>query len=621
MWTRVGVAVVLFFALLMDGASAQASPGVPADYRDAWVALLHHKDDGGWQSAIQDPSFFLDPEGPHDPNAEWRADLRAFLADKQSADQEPARCRFPARFTLMAEALKWPATRENLAGCVEFNAFRRRLDASSLSVVFVAHHVNNPASAFGHAMLYLGSNGERRAMLADYSVSFEADTEGMSAAEYVPRGLFGGLVAGYQIAPLHDRVRRYEREEQRDLWLLPLRLSQARLDQLVAHLWELRRLTFHYGFFRGNCAQKILSLVQAVAPEYDVLPFRKLAVLPSEVVRRLVEKIGLAGEPLKRPSLSSQYDRQLANLRPSERAALTHMLDTRTVARGASPGMLHAALIWSEVMTPYRAFRREGETTVNRDLTWRRALWSSLANMDRTDDGDAPLWDTEIASSFLKAHRPTMYAVRGGYDNRFGPTVGFKVRWLLHGAIDPRPGFPPASGIEIGRIDVEGNGDGQFRLNEATALRVENLASTSAFQSRLAWKLDLGARRLAMNGESPLHLGIEFDVGVGVARRRSKSMVVAYSMIGARPGAAFFGDRTTFLPAGIWSGGVLLGLPGILRARLSAERSVSLSSLRDGGTTFSAVIRKRVARDWDLELTALRGPDNESVAMGFVLFR
>ena len=183
-----GIAEAIRCLLLVCSVSAQTIPGIPDDFREAWPALVHYwGEDGGWLSEVEDPAFFLDVEGPRSSELEWNAARRAFLAPADKGSSGPhARCRFPARFSLMKEALSWSDGEIQRIDCPEVEAHQRRLEAKSLSAVFVSHYLNNPASAFGHIMLYLDSDTDRSVELADYSVSFEADTEGMTPAEYIP---------------------------------------------------------------------------------------------------------------------------------------------------------------------------------------------------------------------------------------------------------------------------------------------------------------------------------------------------------------------------------------------------------------------------------------------------
>lgn len=617
-----GAAEAIRCALLVCGILVQTPSGIPNDARAAWLALLHYRDqDGGWLSEVEDPSFFLDVEGRRNPEREWSANRRAFLVADSGGSGQHAQCRFPGRFALMREALGWTDGDVPHVDCPEFGAHQRNLRAVSLSVVFASHYLDNPASAFGHTMLYLGSNSDRSVMLADYSVSFEATIEGMSPLEYLPRGLLGGLVAGYRLAQLHERVRKYERNEQRDLWLFPLRVSQEEVDQLVRHLWELKDVTFRYGFFGGNCAQKILGLVHAVAPAYRVLPYHSLAVLPSEVARRLVLRIGLDGQPIRRPSQWSRYIRRVALLSPQEREQLKEMVTSRTLVEDASPAVLSAALSWSEFETPYRAFRRAAETEDHDDLVWKRALWASRVARGATNEDELTHSMLESGPSLLQGHLPSRLTLRSGYRSGYGSVLGLGARWLLHGAVDPHAGYPPVSSLEVARVELGVSASlGKPFVDEATLLRVEKLAPVTGLQSALAWRIEVGARRVAYHGESPLHIGAEIGIGAGAGLVRPSHLVAVYSMVGARPGVGLASSGTSFLPAGIWSGGLLLRLPADLRAYLSAEYALSLSSLQGGEAALTTVARKGLARNWDLELALMSSPQRSGISIGVVSF-
>jgi hypothetical protein len=47
-----------------------------------WIAIGHYEAGklGGWRSYVDDPKFFLAPDGAHDPKAELAATLQALYA-------------------------------------------------------------------------------------------------------------------------------------------------------------------------------------------------------------------------------------------------------------------------------------------------------------------------------------------------------------------------------------------------------------------------------------------------------------------------------------------------------------------------------------------------------------
>jgi len=226
----------------------------------------------------------------------------------------------------------------------------------------------------------------------------------------------------------------------------------------------------------------------------------------------------------------------------------------------------------------------------------------------------------ESGPSLLQSHRPSRITLRGGYRNGTGSVLGGGARWLLHGAVDPYIGYPPVSSVEVGRIEFDVTASGQILIDEATALRIERLAPASGFQSALAWKIDIGARRVGYGNESPLHIGAEFGVGTGASLQRPDYSVTVYSMVGARPGAALVSGGTRFMPAGIGSGGLLFRLPGDVRARVSGEYALSLKSMESGSASLAAVVRKGLTQDWDFELAVTRGPGRSGATFGIISF-
>lgn len=607
--------------------------------RDGWMALLHYRHLGGaaWRSEIASPGFFLDEEGRDEPEREWRAARRAFLQPMGADDERRgghARCLFPARFAFMKAALGWREEALAPVECADLDAFEEKLGARSLAIVFASYFLSNPASTFGHAMIYVGSAPQiapGAIRLTDTSIGFEADTKGLGPVGYIPKGLAGGLSAGFRVKPFYDLVRKYERQELRDLWLFPLRLQPEELAQLVRHTWELRSVSYQYGFFGENCAQKLLTLVHAVAPRYGLLPFSRAAVLPAEVVRRLIDKLGMSGAPILRRSLLGRYEEARGRLSAPQRAQLDELTSARRLPPGVDEAVLAAALLWSELQLPHRTFRRAAELrrpeTVAgaADLRWRRALLEEQARRDgeRGRAGGEAGWQTAERRSLLDGHAPSRLALRGG--RRDGEAVAeLGVRWLLHDPLDPPVGYPALSTLEVLHVDAGVSAGGDLFLREATAVRLEKLGRSSSLQSPLVWRIELGARRPALRG-APLHAGVEVAGGLGLARALSQAPdarggLAAYALLGLRPGAELGSDGARFAPLALATAGALFRL-GPLRARLEAESAADLRA-PELGLALRATARLGLGQSWDAELAgALESQRDAAITLGVVLFR
>lgn len=595
-------------------------PGIPESVRESWLALLHYRQrNGDWVSEIAQPSFFLASEGRLDPAAEWTADSMAFLLPLEgAADSSHAQCRFPARYALMKSALGWTDATSPTVRCAELTIYSKTLSGKVVSVVFASYYVASPASAFGHVMLSLADSPS--VALAGHSASFEANTSGLSTPEYVRRGLLGGLTASYQVAPLHERAGRYEREELRDLWLFPLQLPVDTVDQLVRHLWELRAVSYTYGFFNDNCAQKILALLHAVAPGYQLLPFSRAAVLPSEVVRRLVTRVGMVGQPLRRPSLLEEHERQVSALNPLEREQFRRMVRERLVFSEASVASLSAALSWSELKTPSRAFQRQSEVSEHPDVVWRRKLWHSLAESVDLNGPALPVASPTDSRSLLQSHRPARVTLRGGHRAGEGSVQGVELRWLLHDVDDSDVGYPPSASVSVAKVELTVDAAGGASIDEATVLRVERLGSVTTMRPQVAWRLELGGRRLRVNDESSFNVGLELNIGAGSGVERPYARVQWYALAGLRSGVTAIRAGSHFAPEALLSGGLLMRFGGDVRTHFTIDHVVSLRSRAESGSLVAVVLRRALARDWELETRIRRSASLSEATAGVVAF-
>ncbi len=518
----------------------------------------------------------------------------------------------------MTQAFAWTEADVTRVVCSDFSAYEETLRGKTMSVVFASYYLGNPASAFGHVMLSFADGPH--AALGGYSVSFEANTTGLSTLSYMRRGLFGGLNAAYHVTPLHERAGRYERHELRDLWLFPLKMSGAEVSQLARHLWELKDVSYAYGFFNDNCAQKMLAIVHAVAPSYGLLPHARPAVLPSEVVRRLVTKVGMSGSPLRRPSLSESYARQVSALSSKERAQLDQMIATQTVQSDASTAVLSAALTWSEIKAPSRAFRRESEAGDHPDALWRRRVWLSRSTLGDSTEATQAAVVPPAGHSLLRSHRPAGVTIRSGFRAGAGSVHGLGLRWLLHDVLDSDVGYPPRSSVRVGQVDVVVDGKGRFDVDEVTALRVEQLGPSANLRMGVAWRLDVGARRMPAGDGSPLHTGVELDVGVGTGATRSNASVFTYALAGLRPGVLSESNGIVFAPKGVLTGGLVIQLGGGIRTQATIEHAGSLLTISERGSSIGIVVRKKFTQRWDLEARFRNAPGLRELTGGIVAF-
>lgn len=230
----------------------------------AWLNLLHYKSHvfGGQYSQADDKNFFLAVDGESNALSELNATLEALLQDNT------IQCRYPARLHWLDSKLDLQQHLSKVE-CDDFNQWKQKLAVSAVTLVFPSMYLNNPASMFGHTFLRLDQ--KNKPVLLNYTLSYAARSdEDDNAIEYIYKGLAGGYPGVFAVQPYFETVQSYGDIEHRDIWEYSLNLTQAEVDQLMRHIWEIRNIQFDYYFLRENCSYRLLSLLDVARPGINI---------------------------------------------------------------------------------------------------------------------------------------------------------------------------------------------------------------------------------------------------------------------------------------------------------------------------------------------------------------
>jgi len=256
----------------------------------------------GVVSLVDDVHFFLSDQGKVSPQAELEATLEQFfiaLAD----DNKAIACKFPARLTWLARALDIKKAVLPEYQCTYLHNWLDKLGADGLTLVFPVSVLNSPASMFGHTFLRFDRNNEKRPNLLAWTVNYAAHTKGAEGLSFALKGLLGGYPGRFSLAPYHVRVKAYSDIENRDMWEYELNYSQAEINALLLHLWELLPVYFDYYFIDENCSYQLLALLNVARPELELTQPFYLDATPAETVRAITNTPGLLKNIHYRPSL------------------------------------------------------------------------------------------------------------------------------------------------------------------------------------------------------------------------------------------------------------------------------------------------------------------------------
>ncbi len=464
-----------------------------------WLVLLHVRPGlFGDRSLIDDPKFFLAPNGATNPRAELHATLRAILQPVGEVEKEHAGCRFPARQAWLAEKLEIPSDLLALPTCPELELILERIQPQALSLIYPAAYMNSPASLFGHTLLSIKS--EHASELLNHAINYAALTQETNGIVFAFKGIFGLYPGHYNVMPYHRKVRDYNDISQRDIWEFTLSFDKDEIRRMMLHVWEVAEVYADYYFFDENCSYQLLFLLEAARPGLKLVNETRPWVIPLDTVH-LVTQAGLVGEIVYRPSKATNVRHIARQLPPDDRRL------SRELARGQT--------------TPAEAFPPE-ETEVPDDEVARRAkvldlaaegLQSQFGRKKVSREEYVPRFRSLLLArsqldppdEYLPAvprpgqpdhgHPSARLTMGGGVDD--GEAFGeFSLRPAYHDLLDPETGFVEGSEIQFLGITARWYENDELpELQRLDALTIVSLSPRDEFFSPVSWIIRTGIAR------------------------------------------------------------------------------------------------------------------------------
>ncbi|WP_369600099.1 DUF4105 domain-containing protein [Hahella sp. SMD15-11] len=481
-----------------------------------WRHLLHYHQVGFLapdRSQVDDPDFFLSPEGATNPEAELIATYEALQSNRNDA-----RCRFPARLHWLNQQLSDPIPQGN---CPDFEKWRDEIDAAGLTLIFPAAYLNSPSSMFGHTLMRIDSRN-RKSDLLDYSLNYAANADpNDNELVFSFKGLTGGYPGLFSVLPYYEKVKEYSYLEARDVWEYQLDIREDELAQFIRHAWEVKDTRFDYYFFTENCSYQLLTLLDAASPRLDLSDGFSTDVIPADTVRAL-NRAGLIREARFRPSSLTRMramqeqmtdeDKDLAKaLVTGEVTALPDGLDETRKAQ-----ILELAFQYTRYLTIKK--KREGEALPRLSLK----LLSQRSKLDTTHAFREPEPPATRDDQGHRSHRHQF--TLGHTDNQ--AYLEYGLRMAYHDWLDPAPGYIKGAHLEMFHARLRYlTEDERVQIQEIRLLDIASLTPRDTFLKPLSWFVSTGFRRPASAG-APL---------------------VAYLRAGPGLSYAFMGQQVAFL--------------------------------------------------------------------------
>ncbi|MGQ0547736.1 MAG: Lnb N-terminal periplasmic domain-containing protein [Betaproteobacteria bacterium] len=499
--------------------------------RPEWQKLLHYVPNigaPGVHGLVDSPGFFNAPQGKTDPQAELEATLASFYVEMEETPQRQSpQCAFPARYAWLDGELGFDPQRLPRLACKRYREWRAALNAKGLTLVFASAYLNNPASMYGHTLLRVDARDQdERTRLLAYTISFAADTDETNGLVFAVKGLLGGYAGTYSMLPYYLKVREYSDLENRDLWEYELALTEAEVDRVLAHAWELLPAYWAYYFFDENCSYHLLRLIQVARPELDLAaPFRWWA-LPTDTVRAVTAEPGLTARAVYRPASATLIAQRLEAMSGEERR-LTKELSLRSTGANdprlaALPAARQAAIL--EASHDYVEYRR---ATGKPDVADPRALAREL--LLARSRVEAPSQAPAVAAPARPDEGHASSRTSFGLGTQAGRDFGeLRVRPTYHDTLDPVEGYVPGAQTEFVHFTFRHDRSGGTQLESLVPIELLSLSPRDEFFRSWSWKASAGWRRsLIRDGTRPLQVAA--DLGAGAAWGSGSRM--AYAML------------------------------------------------------------------------------------------
>jgi Domain of unknown function (DUF4105) len=496
-----------------------------------WHLLLHYRENlfGGHTSEQDDPGFFMSPDGKTDPQAELSATLKQFFSkDFVGRSKQPAQCAFIARYEWLKQRLAFDQTRLPPQPCERFERWFADFDAESVSLIFASGFMNNPSSTFGHTFLRVDQRGQTdQTRILAYTINYAAELPPNTGPEYAVKGIFGGYPGYFSTIPYYLKVQEYGDMEDRDIWEYKLNFTPDQLRRLLTHAWEMGNAYFDYFFFKENCSYHILSLVEFAEPSLHLTDRFAFYTMPTDTIRRLMEKPEAASTVVYRPSRGTLVRKKKAFLQDQEYQWLQRMIVTPSSAKDPEfqnlPPERRATVM--DIASDYLLLKSSGERLnnnpyqqLNRELLLERSLLKvrpeSIAISPFTDRPDS-------------GHGTSRASVGIGWRNK-QLYEELAIRAAYHDLLDPQKGYTPDAQIEALSLAVrqyspinwqessfEKNlGDTQLRIEQFTLLNMVSLSPMDGLFHAPSWKFGLGMNTIRHNNCRLCSNGY-FNVGIG----------------------------------------------------------------------------------------------------------
>lgn len=436
---------------------------------------------GGWSSRMESKNFFFSKEGKSDPDKELKATIKAFEKGYFKNPNKHPLCRFPARRIFLEKKLN---LKFKQMYCSEYEKWKRGINPTGMVLVFASSYPGNPASMFGHTFLRF-KRGNKQNDLLDYGASYGANTDGSdNPVFYAMKGLFGGYKASFSVSPYYQKVNEYAQIESRDLWEYEFKLSQEKIDLVLAHLWELYyNGWFDYWFIDENCSYVLAALINVAEPDWKLIDNHKWFVMPHDIVKRVSSQVPLRSINF-RPGVKKVLEQRLDNLGKDQRSKFERLLKGQKTSKVRTQ-TLDAALDYFN----YKKMKERGILSKKESGTYKKLL---VARSKRKEKSNLVLVPTKNRPD--DSHQSSLLAMSLSHDKeKF--SYRFSSEQIHKDWTDADKGYEPFSRFKAFGISVKAS-DLRIELEKLNFISATSHTPLNTIDPSPSWEVNSGFNRV-----------------------------------------------------------------------------------------------------------------------------
>lgn len=447
------------------------------------------------------------------PRTEMLATLAAFYRDDVQGNEHPI-CRFPARLRWLSERVKIDSHTLPEVECPDYVEWRGIVQAEQVTLIFPTYHLNSPSSMFGHTLLRLDrSAGNNDSKWLSFAVNFGANVQAVdNSLLYAVKGLTGGYPGIFIVTPYYNKIREYNRIENRDIWEYRLNLTPAEVERMVVHLWELKEVNFDYYFFDENCSYRLLELLEVARPGLELTDEFGVTAIPIDTVKS-IEAAGLIEDTLFRASKMTELQALLTQLSGEEEGYFERLVTDIEVVKLAGFIALDATKQQKIIDAAYR-YQRYQQSTMARDDLLAKRSHTLLGLLNKYPPDDTPL-PIVIPVQPEKGHHSRRVSIGvGERDEQVYQALS--MRMAFHSLEDNGYGYLRGAHINMANLELRANNEtDKVTLQRLDVIDIFSLTPRTRFFSPLSWRVYTGLEHQVTNGVDRLTTHV--TVGVGVA--------------------------------------------------------------------------------------------------------